>query len=94
MKEFTLKITFLNDTGTCHDCPLCEYDGFYDRQIDSGYDCNAKDGIRIEDDYIINQWEKAKKESERLPLLQAEFTTPNPMTIPGWCPLKEIQSDT
>lgn len=89
MKEFNLKLTFEKDTGTCNDCPLCNYDSYYDRQMDSGYDCSIED-VRIADDNQVEQWVRDKKESKRLPLLESQFTTPSPMTIPEWCPLEEI----
>jgi hypothetical protein len=50
-RELTMIIT-----GNCSSCPWCQYDGYYSRNKDSGYDCRHPDSPvnRIVDDWDIS----------------------------------------
>ena len=63
---------------TCFDCPYCRYDPYYDRSVDSGYDCFLA-GRRIIDDW---DWDNPNN-PERLELKMEDIP------IPDWCPLRE-----
>jgi hypothetical protein len=67
MKKINLTI------GSCKECPYCHYNGHYDRNRDSGYDC-SETMKRIVDD-----WDVANDNNPN------PAGWPD---IPDWCPLE------
>ena len=72
-----MRKVIVKEIESCSECPYCEYDAYYDRVRDSGYDCKLV-GKRIIDDW---DWDNTKnpnrlnKQYEKIP-------------IPEWCPLE------
>jgi len=61
----------------CSECPYLDYDSYYSRSRDSGYDCKHDKGSRIIDDW---EWSNTNN-PKRLNLKM------NTISIPDWCPL-------
>jgi len=73
----------------CENCPFCEYDSYYSRSTDSGYDCK-KTGNRLADDNRIASYNKKLKEIEEQnkTLFKYNGEIPkDPLLIPDNCPL-------
>jgi hypothetical protein len=86
------KILILEIEDVCHGCPYCDYDDYYSRSSDSGYNCYhpAKSThIRIASDSQIKKYnnEMLKIRESKNTLFPVEEILVNPMTIPNWCPL-------
>ena len=81
--EITLNIT------CCESCPYLEYDPYYDRSSDSGYDCKL-DGRRIVDDYKLQKYFEEHDEWKKISkMFPSEEPPKNPLgVIPDWCPLQ------
>jgi len=74
----TVRVKIDREISTCFVCPYCQYDPYYDRSVDSGYNCTLA-GRRIIDDW---DWDNPNNPN-RLELKE-EW-----VPIPDWCPLKE-----
>lgn len=84
---------------TCYGCPFCRYDGDYGMSYDSGWDCHNDEAphYRIADEGDVNRAAKRNLEIDKskktLFPISDDQRVENPMKIPSWCPLEEVEDN-
>jgi len=84
------KILNLVIKHNCYECPYCQYNENY---YDEGYDCEHESVIenaRIIDAHEILQYRRDLEKWEQNGFIGDQKPV-NPVTIPDWCPLPNIE---
>ncbi|HUU86610.1 MAG TPA: hypothetical protein VMX17_02555 [Candidatus Glassbacteria bacterium] len=76
----------------CYECPYCQYNENY---YDEGYDCDCvheltMENYRIVDAHEIIQYKKDLEKWEQNGSIEDQKPV-DPVTIPDWCPLPNIE---
>lgn len=92
---------------TCYGCPFCIYNSDYGMSYDSGWDCHNDEAPhhRIADKGVVDRAAKRNLEiykskktlfpnsNQHLAQFNDDQRVENPMKIPSWCPLEEVEDN-